>query len=49
MYVNYIAYKEVYGCSFPAEETINDIMDAVDMDKNGYVDYCEFLTAAVNK
>ncbi len=42
-------FKEVYGEGFPAEEEVMRIMDNVDMDKNGYIDYTEFVMATVNK
>jgi len=42
-------FREVYGEGFPAEEEVMKIMEIIDMDKNGYIDYSEFLVATVNK
>jgi calcium-dependent protein kinase len=44
-----LAYKELYGPSYPAESVVNDFMASVDIDNNGYIEYSEFISAAINK
>ncbi len=42
-------FKEVYGEGFPAEEEVLKIMQNIDMDKNGSIDYTEFVIATIDK
>lgn len=41
-------YKQIYG-EVAAREEVNRIMEIADTDKNGTIDYSEFVSATLNK
>lgn len=42
-------FKLVNGEGYPAEEEVMKIMEHVDMDNNGFIDYSEFVIATIDK
>ncbi len=42
-------YAVMYGSTKLAAKEVDQIMDNVDVDHNGYIDYSEFLVASMNK
>lgn len=45
----YSGYLKTLGSEEAAQAQANAIMDSVDLDSNGYINYTEFLSAATNK
>ena len=42
-------FLQFYGDKGKAEQVVNTLMENIDMDRNGYIDYSEFLLSAMNK
>lgn len=43
------AFCQVFGASCDAEKEVESIMSQLDMDKNGHIDYTEFVLATMDK
>ena len=45
----YQGYLKTLGSEEEAQSKAQEIMDSVDLDGNGFINYTEFLTAVTNK
>lgn len=42
-------YKKVFGAKYITEKEVDSIMQSVDITRDGYIDFTEFLMATINK
>ena len=42
-------FEQIFGNEFPVEEEVASLMEHLDIDKSGYIDYTEFVLATINK